>query len=238
MGSMLLGLFAGALTTLSPCVLPILPIVLLGAMDQHRLGPVALAAGVVTTFTVLGVVLSAAGWAFDLPTDAVRITAAALMVLFGAALLSTLLQQRVAALAAPAADRLAGVVQRFSPNGLAGQFGLGALLGAVWTPCSGPTLGTAVSLAASSKTMAAAVFIMLFFGVGATIPLIAVAYGSRAGLRSRSDLMRRIGGLAKPLLGTVMLAVGLLVLLGLDKLIEAAFVASMPDWLVGITTRF
>lgn len=238
MGPILLGLLAGALTTLSPCVLPILPIVLLGAMDRHRLGPVALAGGMVTTFSGLGILLLGAGSALDLSGDAVRVGAAALMVLFGLVLLSTVLQQRFTALATPAADPFKRVLERFSPDGLGGQFALGALLGAVWTPCSGPTLGTAVSLAANSQSIAKAAAIMLVFGIGASLPLVAIAYGSRQTLRSRRDLFMRMGRIAKPLLGVVMLLAGLLVLLGLDKAIEAVFVASMPDWLVGLTTRF
>jgi len=238
MGTILLGLLAGALTTLSPCVLPILPIVLLGAMDQHRLGPVALTAGMVTTFSGLGILLSGAGWALDLPDNAVRIGAAGLMVLFGALLLSTMLQHRFTTLAAPVGDQFNRVLERFTPEGLAGQFALGALLGAVWTPCSGPTLGAAITLAANSQTMAMAAAIMLVFSIGASLPLMAIAYGSRQTLRTRRDLFMRVGHVAKPLLGVIMLLSGLLVLLGLDKMIEAAFVASMPDWLVGITTRF
>lgn len=238
MGTIFLGLVAGALTTLSPCVLPILPIVLLGAMDQHRLGPIALAGGLVTTFSTLGLVLSGAGWALDIRGDIVRITAAGLMVLFGLILLSTVLQQRFAALATPVTDRFNRILERFTPHGLTGQFALGALLGAVWSPCSGPTLGTAISLAASSQTVAKAASIMLFFSIGASLPLMAIAYGSRQTLKSRRELLSRFGHAAKPLLGAVMLLAGLLVVLGLDKTIETVVVASMPDWLVRITTRF
>jgi len=168
----------------------------------------------------------------------VRIGAAGLMVLFGALLLSTMLQHRFTTLAAPVGDQFNRVLERFTPEGLAGQFALGALLGAVWTPCSGPTLGAAITLAANSQTMAMAAAIMLVFSIGASLPLMAIAYGSRQTLRTRRDLFMRVGHVAKPLLGVIMLLSGLLVLLGLDKMIEAAFVASMPDWLVGITTRF
>lgn len=238
MATIFLGLIAGALTTLSPCVLPILPIVLIGALNQHRLGPVALAGGMVTTFSALGILLSGAGWALDIPDAIVRMIAAGVMVLFGMVLLSAALQLRFAALATPLASRFNGMLERYTPNGLAGQFALGGLLGAVWTPCSGPTLGTAISLAASSHTVASAATIMLFFSVGATLPLMAVAYGSRQALRSRRDWLLRLGQIAKPLLGAVMLMAGLAVLVGIDKAIETAFVASMPDWLVGITTRF
>jgi len=235
---MLLALLAGTLTTLSPCVLPVLPIVLLGAIDEHRFGPVVLAGGMATTFAALGIVLSGAGWALDVSGDAVRAAAAILMVLFGVVLLSGVLQHRFTALATPVADRFNRVLERYTPEGLGGQFALGALLGAVWTPCSGPTLGAAVSLAANSQTVARAAAVMAFFGVGASLPLVALAYGSRQALRSRRDLLLRLGRFAKPGLGAVMLAVGLLVLLGWDKVIEAAFVGAMPDWLVGITTRY
>jgi cytochrome c-type biogenesis protein len=237
-GTLLLGLLAGALTTLSPCVLPILPIVLLGAMDQHRFGPVMLAAGMVTTFAGLGILLSGASWALDVPDEAVRTGAAVLMVLFGLVLLSTMLQHRFAAVASPVTAKLHCTVEKFTPDGLGGQFVLGALLGAVWTPCSGPTLGTAISLAANSENVAKAAAIMLVFSVGAATPLVAIAYGSRQGLKSRRDLFRKVGRVAKPVLGGILLLCGLFVLLGLDKVVETRFVESMPDWLLHVTTRF
>jgi cytochrome c biogenesis protein CcdA len=237
-GTLLLGLLAGALTTLSPCVLPILPIVVLGAMNQHRLGPVALAAGLVTTFSGLGILLSGASWALDVSDDAVRTGAAIVMVVFGAILLSTGLQHRFAAMASPMTTRLNKTLECFTPKGLGGLFLLGALLGAVWTPCSGPTLGTAITLAANSDTAAKAAAIMFMFSVGAATPLVAIAYGSREGLKSRRDLFRRVGAVAKPILGGILLFSGLLVLLGLDKTIETAFVNSMPDWLIHVTTKY
>ena len=238
MGSLLLGLLAGTLTTLSPCVLPILPIVLLGAFEESRLGPLALAGGVITTFVALGVALAGAGWALDISSEAVKAGAAALMVMFGLVLLSSALQQRIVATSGPLTAPLNRMLERFTPQGLWGQYGLGALLGAVWTPCSGPTLGAAVTLAANSQTAAKAAAIMLFFALGACIPLMAIAYGSRQSLIARRDLMRRFGSATKPILGGVILLLGVLVLLGVDKMIETAFVNSMPDWLVRVTTQF
>ena len=238
MGTLLLGLLAGTLTTLSPCVLPILPIVLLGALDQHRLGPLAFAGGLVTTFTALGVLLAGAGTAFGVSSDTIRVFAAILMVAVGAVLLSSMLQQRFAALGASVTGSLGPVLERFAPNGLGGQFVLGALMGAIWTPCSGPTLGAAVTLAANSETAINAGLILLFFGIGACIPLVAIAYGSQQTLRSRRDLMLRLGQATKPVLGVVMLLGGMAILSGLDKLLEAAIVNVMPDWLVLLTSRF
>lgn len=238
MGSVLLGMLAGALTTLSPCVLPILPIVLLGALDQHRFAPLALAGGLVATFTALGLLISGAGWAFDVSNNAIRAGAAGMMVLFGLILLSAMLQQRFATLSAPLTDLFNRATGRFSPTGLGSHFALGALLGAVWTPCSGPTLGAAITLAASSETAAKAAAIMLFFSIGACLPLLAIAYGSRQSLRSRREVLANVDRVAKPVLGAVLVVAGLLVLFGFDKALEAAVVDAMPDWLVSLTTRY
>lgn len=238
MGTILLSMLAGALTTLSPCVLPVLPFVLFAALDQHRFGPLALAGGMVATFTAVGLLVSGAGSVVDVSGDAVRYAAATMMGLLGAVLLSTVLQQRLAFAGAPVVNFFNQSVQRLNPTGLGGQFALGALLGAVWSPCSGPTLGAAITLAAGSGTFAKAGLVMAFFGAGASLPLLAIAYGSRHTLKTRKQALQNVGQIAKPLFGTVLLVVAFLVISGFDKTVEAAFVQSMPDWLVTLTTRY
>jgi len=233
----LLGLLAGALTTLSPCVLPVLPFVLFAALDRHRFGPLALAAGMAVTFAIVGIAVSAAG--LSVAADTARFSAAVLMALVGVVLLSPRLQQRLAVLVAPFANRLNDSTREFGAGGgLAAQFTLGSLLGAVWSPCSGPTLGAAIALAASSQSIAKAAAIMLFFGLGASLPLLGVAYGSRASLQGRKAALQQAGRIAKPLMGGAMVFVAALVLSGWDKLIEASLVRAMPDWLTALTTRF
>jgi cytochrome c biogenesis protein CcdA len=235
--SVLLGLLAGTLTTLSPCVLPVLPFVLFAALGRHRFGPLALAAGMASTFAAVGLAISAAG--LSVSGDAVRSGAAALMALFGVVLLSPALQQRFAVLVAPLSGSLSNATQRLGTGGgLGAQFALGALLGAVWSPCSGPTLGAAITLAASSQSVAKAAAIMLFFALGASLPLLAIAYGSRASLQRRQAALRQVSRIAKPLIGGAMLFTAALVLSGGDKLIEASLVRAMPDWLTALTTRF
>lgn len=231
-------MLAGALTTLSPCVLPVLPIVLVGAMNEHRFGPVAFAAGVATTFAALGIALTGAGWSVDVDGGDIKKGAAILIALFAVVLMSPALQQRLAAAGAPLTERLNGTLAGFNAAGLTGQFGLGALMGAVWTPCSGPTLGAAATLAASGESVLKAGIIMLFFAVGACTPLMAIAYGSRRTLGARRDAMRRFAGIAKPALGAILLLVAFALLTGLDRSVEAAAVDSMPEWLVRLTTRF
>jgi len=249
--SLALALVAGALTTLSPCVLPILPIVLFGALDQHRHAPLALACGLALSFTVFGLLLSGAALlgvgALDISEAGIRNGAAVLMVLFGVVLASSALRARYAAASSPLGAAFHGLLERIAPAPQAGeatgaalwrQFGLGAVLGAVWSPCSGPTLGAAVSLAGKSGSAAQAGAVMLVFGIGATLPMLLIAYGSRQGLKSRREALSRISRAATPWLGALLALAGVLVLTGLDKQLETYFVDNMPDWLVRLTTRF
>lgn len=238
MGAALLGLLAGALTTLSPCILPILPIVLVAATGQHRYGPLALISGLVLAFTTAGLAVAGAAWALNIPDGAVRTGSAILLAGFGLVLLTPLLQERFATLTAPMSGYLNDFSTRFSPQGLQGQFFLGALLGAVWTPCSGPTLAATITLAASTDTLPQAALIMAMFSIGASVPLLAIAYGSRQTLKSRRAFLESFGRVANPVLGAALVTLAALILLGYDRAIEAALVNAMPDWLLELTTRF
>jgi cytochrome c-type biogenesis protein len=238
MGSAVLALMAGMVSTVSPCILPILPIVLVGALNTHRYGPLALAAGLALTFTAVGLLLAGAIGAFDVAEDTIRLISASLLVLFGVVLLSAALRARFAAAVFPISTRLHEVLAGFTPSGLRGQFTVGALLGAMWVPCAGPTLGGALSLAANSGTLPAAVVTMGLFSLGAVLPLLLLAYGSRKALTARRTSLADISRWGSPVLGGVLLVFGMLIIVGWDRTIQAALVNAMPEWLVSVTTRF
>ena len=151
-----LALLAGVLSTLSPCVLPLLPIVLGAAASEHRLGPAALAAGLAISFTAIGLFVATIGFAAGLDTGFFRMVAAILLIGVGIVLLVPRLQEQFALAAAPVSNWAGGYADNFAPTVFAGQFGLGLLLGAVWSPCVGPTLGAASILAAKGDTRPAA----------------------------------------------------------------------------------
>lgn len=233
-----LATLAGLLSTLSPCVLPLVPIVLAAAASEHRLGPLALAAGLALAFTGIGLFVATVGFAIGLDGDVFRSLGAVLLVGLGVVLMLPPLQARLAAALGPAgawAGRRLGAV---AGRGLAGQFGVGLLLGAAWSPCVGPTLGAASLLAARGENLGAVALTMLGFGLGAAAPLLLL------GLLSREALARRRGGLAafgqgaKTALGALLAVLGLLVLSGLDKWAEAWAVAASPDWLTALTVRY
>jgi cytochrome c biogenesis protein CcdA len=237
-GALGLAFLAGVLTVLSPCVLPLLPIVLGAAASQHRLGPLALAGGLALSFTAIGLFVATIGFAAGLDTGFFRTVSAVLLIGVGLVLLVPRLQEQFALAAAPVSNWAGGYADNFTPGGLGGQFGLGLLLGAVWSPCVGPTLGAASVLAAKGENLPQVALTMLAFGIGAALPLLLLGILSREALmRWRSRLME--GGKAgKTALGLILVAVGLLVATGLDKRLEAILVEASPDWLTQLTTRF
>jgi cytochrome c-type biogenesis protein len=232
-----LSFFAGALTNLSPCVLPLIPILLGSALQKHPVGPLALALGLSLSFATLGVLFASAGFVFGIDASVLRVIAAAMMAGFGIVLLSRPLQDRLALAGAPLTNRLQGRFGTLDGSGLFGQFALGVLLGVVWSPCAGPTLGAAVGLAASTGTAPRAAVMMMVFGLGAIAPVLALAYGSRRWLQGGRRGLRLIGAKGKSILGAALLVIGLVVLTGSDKRVETALVAVMPDWLVDLASR-
>jgi cytochrome c-type biogenesis protein len=233
-----LALLAGVLSVLSPCVLPLLPIVLGTAASAHRLGPVALAAGLAISFTAIGLFVATVGFAAGLDTGVFRTISAILLIGVGLVLLVPKLQEQFALAAAPVSNWAGSYTDNFTPGGLGGQFGLGLLLGAVWSPCVGPTLGAASVLAAKGEDLGQVALTMLAFGVGAALPLMLLGFVSReAMMRWRGRLMET-GSIGKTLLGLLLVAVGVLVATNLDKRLETILVDASPAWLTELTTKF
>jgi cytochrome c biogenesis protein CcdA len=237
-GSIGLAGIAGILSVLSPCVLPLLPIVLGSAASQHRFGPAALAAGVALSFVAIGLFVATAGYALGFDTDAFRTIAAVVMIAIGAVLAIPPLQIRLAAAGGPISNWAEQSFGGFSGAGLSGQFGIGLLLGAVWSPCVGPTLGAASLLAAKGENLGAVALTMLVFGLGAAIPLLILGSVSRQVLLRWRHGLSSASSAAKQALGILLVAIGLLIVTGLDKSVETALVEASPQWLTDVTTRF
>lgn len=233
-----LALLAGMLSSLSPCVLPLLPIVLGTAASEHRLGPVALAAGLCISFIAIGLFVATIGFAIGLDAGVFRYAAAGVMIAVGAVLLVPRLQEQFAVAAGPAASWASGHLGTVGKSGLAGQFLVGMLLGAVWSPCVGPTLGAASVLAAQGNDLAQVALTMLMFGIGAALPLLLIGLLSREAMLRLRGRMLTAGGAMKAALGLVLVLVGLAVASGLDKSIEAKLVDWSPMWLTDLTTRY
>jgi cytochrome c-type biogenesis protein len=237
-GALGFALLAGALSVLSPCVIPLLPLVLGAATAKHRLGPLLLALGVALSFVVIGLLVATIGFSLGLDGDVFRGLGAALMIGLGAALLFPPLQERVAAAAGPLGDLIDKASRSARIFEALGPFGLGLMLGAVWSPCVGPTLGAASLLASRGENLREVALTMGAFGLGAAAPLLALGLVSREALsRWRSSLIGA-GKRAKQALGALLIIVGGLIILGLDKTLEAALGDASPQWLTQLTTQF
>jgi cytochrome c-type biogenesis protein len=237
MTALFLAFFAGTLTVINPCILPLLPIVVAAAFANGKLGAAALLAGLVAGFATLGVIVNATGALFGVSENTLRIAVAVLLVVFAAVLLIPALERRFSNMVAPVGAAGANLAARASNYGIAGQFAVGILLGAIWAPCSGPSVGAALSLAAEAGGYLAAAGRMTAFALGAALILFLVAIGARS-LANRSGGVMKIAPFAKKIAGSAFLLVGVLMLSGFDKRLEAGLVELMPDWLVAFTTRY
>lgn len=227
---------AGALTILSPCVLPLVPIVLSSAAQRHRFGPLALATGLVLSFTIVGFLIGTLGASSGFDGEVIRIFGAVMLLAAGGFLLSSHAQALLTRIATPLAGWGNAQQNMLERYGLVGQAGIGALLGIVWSPCVGPTLGAATVLAAQGENLGEVALVMLAFGTGIAAALLVLAMLTRAALSRWRGRMMSTGETGKTILGGILLFVGALIVTGFDRVLEGVLVTASPDWLTDLTT--
>jgi cytochrome c biogenesis protein CcdA len=236
LGTYGIGFAAGSLSVLSPCVLPLVPILIGTAASAHRRGPLALAAGLTLSFALIGVLLASAGASLGLDQTVFRNIAALMLFGFGVLLLSSGLQERFAVAASGASSAGQDMLSRLTLDGLSGQFVLGLLLGVVWTPCVGPTLGATLTLASQGQQLGQVMLMMALFGLGAGLPLVILGSLSRAAMLRLRGRLLAAGQQGKKILGAVMLLLAVFILTGLDKQFESWVLDAAPAWLTQIGT--
>ncbi len=232
-----LSFIAGLLTTLSPCVLPILPLVLAGATAKSPYGPLALVAGLVLTATSMALLLSGVGFLIGIDTAMLRLVGAAMLVLTGAVILLVPLQRLLARATGPLANWAnVGATRRTGDSGVSGQFILGALTGVIWTPCIGPAVGAAAALVLQSQTALSGALQLALFSLGAGFPMMLLAYGARAGILRRRSTLSSAAAILRPLMGGLLIFMGGAALTGFDHRIENWLLMRMPASLLDLTT--
>ncbi|MEI6328337.1 MAG: cytochrome c biogenesis CcdA family protein [Pseudanabaena sp. ELA645] len=190
-----LSILGGLLTAFSPCVLPVLPIVIGRSLQTHRYGPIALVTGMISGFAIAGSLLGIASLWFTSLANFMRYFAIAILLVLGTlSLFPKLNYLLLSKLPIPKFKQPERV-------NLLGEFFLGSQLGLLWTPCAGSVLGGILVLAAVENQVFSAFVLLLFYGIGAAIPILLLAYSSRyfskafLRLRAHSQLLQRIGGL-------------------------------------------
>ena len=236
--SIVLTYAAGMLTALSPCVLPLLPIVVGGAMQQHRAAPLLMGIGMTMAFSVAGWILGALGPAMGLDAELMHHAAAASLIVFGFALWIDPLANLISRLIQPletSADRLAGTVGHQSP---AAALFFGGLLGLAWSPCAGPMLVSSLALVAAGRDGGLGALLLGLFGLGAATPLVIAAYASRAGFaRVKGWALGHVAGLRHGF-GLLAVVSGIFIATGLDRLVAARVLAVLPDAWLELVTRY
>lgn len=233
-----LSLAAGSLTTLSPCVFPLLPLVLGGAVQANRLAPLAMGLGMATAFAGIGLLVGTLGPALGIDGDSVRTAGAVLLIGLALVMLVPVLNARFTQLVMPLASSAQAATSRLDGGSLWGALLLGGLLGLIWSPCSGPLLASALTLVASEGGALRGALILGLFGVGAAVPLVAAAYASRSGFaRARGWVLGHAEAVKKGF-GLLIGLAGVAILSGADKWLEAQILNHLPDTWVRLTTLF
>lgn len=226
-----LAALAGIATVLSPCILPVLPIVLATSAGRTKLEPLLVISGFVMTFAAGGILLGALAASSGELQDGIRNGSIVLLLLAG-----------VACLWPAPFDRLFGIVRnwrgptsarpsRLPTSGALGALLIGASLGIAWTPCAGPVLASMLALAASAEAPGKATTLLGLYAVGAGIPLLAIAYGGDW-VSSRLGFFNRRADLFRKTFGAIAIGVALLQLFHYD----AALNAWATQWLPTIST--
>lgn len=231
-----LSLAAGSLTTLSPCVLPLLPLVVGGATQRNRLAPVAMGLGMASAFALIGLLVGTLGPAIGLDADHVRVAGAVLLIMLSLVFWIPAWSERFAQWAMPLATSAQQASAGLDAGSLKGAFLLGGVLGLVWSPCSGPLLASALTLVVSEGGALPGAITLGVFGLGAAVPLVAVAYASRAGFeRWRDRALDRMEAVKKGF-GALLGLAGVGILMGWDKVLEAWALDHLPEAWVRLST--
>jgi len=220
-----LALLAGALTVASPCVLPILPIILGGAMGRSNvIRPLFIVSGFVISFAALGLLLASLSQHAAIAHETVRNVGVVILLLAG---LSMLWRAPYEWLMARLGGPLSGIADALGQTG-SGNFGgfmLGVSLGAVWTPCAGPVLASILVFVAKAESFGGSARLLFLYALGAGIPMLAIAYGGQF-IKTRLRVVANHAERIQKVFGALIVLTALAIYFQYDVLAYA--------WLVGL----
>lgn len=222
---------AGIVTILSPCILPILPIVLSTSLSGGHRRPFGVVIGFIASFTFFTLFLATIVKLTGVSADALRMLSVIVIFLFGISLLIPRFQMLVEKLFSKLASRMP---QQQQSTGFWGGLLIGLSLGLLWTPCVGPILASVISLALTGTINGSAVFITLAYSLGTAIPLFAILIGGRNLLQKVPWLLRNSAKIQK-LFGVLMICVALGIFFNFDRSFQMWVLKTFPQYGAGLT---
>lgn len=230
-------LLSGIVTILSPCILPILPIVLSGSLTGNKSRPLGIVAGFIVSFTFFTLLLTSIVKAIGISPDTLRLFSVGIVVVFGLSLLIPQLQrlteQIFAKLSSFAVSKKQNLQKNNQFNFLTG-FLIGISIGIVWTPCVGPILASIIALAATSQVTGQTILIMTMYSIGTGVPLLAITVGGRNILARISILSTHTVTIQK-IFGVIMILTALAIYGQWDRKFQTYILEKFPSYGVGLT---
>ncbi|MFH0904306.1 MAG: cytochrome c biogenesis CcdA family protein [Methanobacteriota archaeon] len=226
---------AGLATVITPCILPILPAVLSGSVG-NRFMPLAIVTGMSITFTLMGILINAVA-SFGYFAEYLRWFSIFIIISMGALLFDDDVNQVYVNISSSAVNSVRermsflGKLTSKAPSGglLSGLF-LGTSLGVLWIPCVGPILGAVfayVQLSSGGTDLLYGVLLLIVYSMGVSIPMLIIAYSGKS-ISGRVKWFVQRGHFFKRLSGLILILVGLMMLFGIDKIIQAALLPYFP----------
>jgi cytochrome c biogenesis protein CcdA/thiol-disulfide isomerase/thioredoxin len=227
----LFAFLAGVVTVLSPCILPLLPIILSSANGQGKQRPLGVVTGFVASFTFFTLFLSTLVRLSGIPAESLRFFSIVVLIGFGLSLLVS----QVQAILETLFSKLAG----FAPNGakytgFMGGLVVGMSLGLLWTPCVGPILASVISLSITGEVSAQAFILTLAYSLGTALPMLAIMLAGSTALQKVPWLVRNTGRIQKTF-GVVMIVTGAALFWGVDRQFQTFILNTFPNYGVGLT---
>jgi cytochrome c biogenesis protein CcdA/thiol-disulfide isomerase/thioredoxin len=223
---------AGLVTILSPCILPILPIILSSSVVGGKRRPIGVVTGFIFSFTFFTLFLTTLVKAFGIPADTLRSLSVVIVLLFGISLLIPKIQTYF--------ELLFSKLSKFAPkssneSGFFGGLIVGISIGLVWTPCVGPILASVISLALTGSVSGSAALITFSYSLGTAIPMLLIVYGGRNLLNKVPWLLSNTGKIQKAF-GLLMIVTAIGIYFNFDRKFQTYILDKFPSYGAGLTS--
>lgn len=216
----------GVVTILSPCILPILPIILSGSVGEGKRKPYGIVSGFILSFTFFTLFLTSIVNATGISADTLRYISVVILALFGLTLIIPQIQGKIEQMFSKLSSR---APQQGERHGFGGGFIIGLSLGLLWTPCVGPILASVISLALTGSVNGSAFIITLAYALGTALPMLAIMYGGRK-LLNRVPWLLTKGALIQKVFGVIMILVAMMIYFNLDRQFQSYILQKFPNY--------